>query len=117
MPNIHPIDRAIGCKLKQLRRQKGWSQQQLAASLLPPVSFQQIQKYEKGSNRLPIARLIEIAHVLQIRIEDFLGEITTSPPQTAPELSLSDQRFIEDYATISPQQKRALRFLLKAFSE
>jgi transcriptional regulator with XRE-family HTH domain len=46
----HPIDIHVGTRLKTLRLQRGWSQTALAERV--DLTFQQIQKYENGSNRI-----------------------------------------------------------------
>ncbi|GAA5666379.1 helix-turn-helix transcriptional regulator (plasmid) [Nitratireductor rhodophyticola] len=54
-----PIDVEVGSKIKAQRRLRGMSQDTLAAAL--GVTFQQIQKYEKGTNRVSSSRLAVIA--------------------------------------------------------
>lgn len=66
------IDREIGRKIKSLRNSKGYSQIELAGKI--GVSFQQVQKYEKGSTRISVARLQEIADAIGVNIAVFLGE-------------------------------------------
>lgn len=59
----HPVDIHVGQKLKQLRMLRRLSQTDVALKL--EISFQQIQKYETGSNRISASRLFEIANVLK----------------------------------------------------
>ena len=61
-----PIDRHVGQRLRALRRAKGLSQSQLAA--LCELSFQQIQKYEHGDNRISASRLYRLALALDVSI-------------------------------------------------
>jgi transcriptional regulator with XRE-family HTH domain len=65
------VNKLVGHRVRQLRMQIGLSQQQIAEEL--GVSFQQVQKYEKGRNRLSASRLIELAHVLNTTPHDLLG--------------------------------------------
>lgn len=65
-------DKEIGRKIKLLRRSRGLSQIELAGKI--GVSFQQVQKYEKGSTRISVARLQEIAKAIGVNISVFLGE-------------------------------------------
>ena len=58
----HSLDVAIGHRIRERRRAQGLSQQALAAAV--GVTFQQIQKYERGANRVSFSRLLEIAHAL-----------------------------------------------------
>jgi transcriptional regulator with XRE-family HTH domain len=71
----HPHDKAIGARVRTLRLQRGLSQSELGKALR--VTFQQIQKYEKGANRISAGRLQQIADVLKVPVTFFysgLGE-------------------------------------------
>lgn len=63
------IDRHVGRRLHERRMALGLSQSELANSM--GVSFQQIQKYEKGLNRIGAGRLLHAASALQVPIEFF----------------------------------------------
>ena len=63
------LDKSIGIKIRMYRRAEGLKQQQLADCL--QISFQQLQKYERGSNRIPASRLYELASVLKRNINEF----------------------------------------------
>ena len=60
----HPVDVHVGRKLKQIRTLRRLSQTEVARKL--DLSFQQIQKYEIGSNRVAASRLFELAQVLDV---------------------------------------------------
>lgn len=64
------VDLAVGERLLAFRKAAGVSQETLAKAV--GVTFQQIQKYEKGRNRLSASRLVMIADVLGIDAADFL---------------------------------------------
>lgn len=66
---IQKIDKFIGDKIYSLRLAKGLSRQQLAEVI--EVTHQQLQKYEKGLNRISIGRLILIAKALDKKIDYF----------------------------------------------
>ena len=70
-PDRHPVDVHVGERIRFRRRVLGVSQEQLAGVL--GLTFQQIQKYEKGSNRVSASRLYEISEVLEIPIEYFFA--------------------------------------------
>ena len=72
----HPTDIAVGAKVRALRLACGISQEGLADKL--GVTFQQVQKYEKGSNRLSASRLQMVAKVLNVPISHFFGETRTT---------------------------------------
>lgn len=60
----HPVDLHVGQKIKQLRTLRRMSQTDVARKL--NLSFQQIQKYEIGSNRVAASRLFELAQILEV---------------------------------------------------
>jgi transcriptional regulator with XRE-family HTH domain len=62
IPN--PIDRYVGARLRMRRMMVGLSQGKLGEAL--SITFQQIQKYEKGANRIGASRLQQIARILQV---------------------------------------------------
>lgn len=66
------IDRLVGLRVAQLRQTRGLSQTALADQL--GVSFQQVQKYEKGLNRISASRLFHLAEVLDCSIADLFPE-------------------------------------------
>ena len=68
------IDAAVGLRMAARRSALGLSQTALAVQL--GVSFQQIQKYEKGANRVSASRLHQVATVLGCSVADFF------PPRT-----------------------------------
>lgn len=69
MGRILEIDFIIGENIKSLRKEKKLSQTELAKMV--GVSFQQIQKYEKGINRVSAARLLIISEILNVPITYF----------------------------------------------
>jgi len=64
------LTKRIGRKIRELRRQRGLTQMELAERV--GVSFQQIQKYEKGATRISVERLDQICKVLGVGIHLFL---------------------------------------------
>lgn len=65
----------IGAKIRSRRREMGLSQEQLAELL--DVTYQQVQRYENGSNRLSVERIQQIAAVMIIPLDYFFGSTTT----------------------------------------
>lgn len=70
-----PIDTLIGERLKRFRVEAGKSQEELAH--LVDITFQQIQKYENGKNRISASRLVDVACALGRRVQDFYPEEAT----------------------------------------
>ena len=71
------IDKVIGQKIRELRNRWGLSQSELAERI--GISFQQIQKYEKGSSRISVMRLRQIAEALGVKLTSFFEEDETIP--------------------------------------
>lgn len=67
-----PIDDFIGQSVRARRLAAGVSQEALADAI--GVTFQQVQKYERGENRIAASRLIRIARRLDCKITDFIPE-------------------------------------------
>jgi len=66
------IDKAVGGRVRERRRVMRISQTALAAYL--GVTFQQIQKYERGRNRISASMLVHIAEMLETTVSDLIGE-------------------------------------------
>jgi transcriptional regulator with XRE-family HTH domain len=65
----HPTDKPVGSRVRMRRLMLGRSQTQLAEAL--GVTFQQVQKYEKGTNRISASRLQQISDTFQVPVEFF----------------------------------------------
>jgi transcriptional regulator with XRE-family HTH domain len=72
--NPTPTDLHVGYRLRMRRLMLGMSQESLGERL--GVSFQQIQKYEKGANRVSASRLQQMASVLQVPVAFFFDDAT-----------------------------------------
>ena len=103
------IDRFVGQNIKRLRIAAGISQESLGEKI--GVTFQQVQKYEKGMNRLPPGRLVGICTALGVKLAD----IVPDPEVTASALPLFSNEALKGAAIIdamSPAEKiTALRVL------
>ena len=88
------IDKQVGARVRMRRLMLGMSQEKLANAL--GLTFQQVQKYEKGSNRIAASRLQELAGILQVPVGFFfdgpvLPKGTASSPDYVSEfISTSD---------------------------
>lgn len=69
--SMQAIDKHVGHKIKWHRIQRGLSQDDLASQL--GISYQQLHKYENGSNSTSASRLSEIASGLQVSVADFFS--------------------------------------------
>jgi transcriptional regulator with XRE-family HTH domain len=81
-----PIDVLVGQNIRICRLQKGISQGELGRRI--GVTFQQVQKYEKGANRVGASRLTQIADVLGVPIPTlFDGAPSSTQPMASPDQS------------------------------
>jgi len=71
-PHSDPIDLHVGWRLKMRRVVMGLSQEKLAERL--GITFQQIQKYERGQNRISAGRLFRLSQLLQVEVAYFFTD-------------------------------------------
>ena len=81
----NPTDRYVGARVRMRRLMLGMSQTTLGEAL--GLTFQQVQKYEKGTNRIGASRLQQIAHALQVPISLFFEELPVTA-KSGPESGL-----------------------------
>ncbi len=72
--NPDPVDIHVGTRLRLRRTLIGMSQEQLAAAL--NITFQQVQKYERGTNRISASRLFQSSRALGVTVAWFFEEMT-----------------------------------------
>ena len=81
----NPIDKHVGSRVRMRRMMLGMSQEKLGDAL--GLTFQQIQKYEKGSNRIGASRLQQISLILQVPVSFFFEG---APPPPGRETGFED---------------------------
>ena len=99
-------DVEIGRKIRALRLERGLSQSNLADGI--GLTFQQVQKYEKGTNRVSAGRLQRIADMLNIPVTFFYGGMSTRPSPKKREIADPD---------FSVMQTRGAVRIMRAYSE
>jgi transcriptional regulator with XRE-family HTH domain len=67
-----PIDAEVGARVRALRISRGFTQAEAAAAL--GLTFQQLQKYEKGANRVSAGKLAGLAKLFKVPVAAFFGE-------------------------------------------
>ena len=85
----NPIDIHVGSRVRLRRMMLGMSQEKLGDHL--GVTFQQIQKYEKGTNRIGASRLQHIARVLTVPVAFFFEDAPATPGDTSAGFAESGQ--------------------------
>ena len=113
----NPIDVIVGANLRNRRVLAGMSQEQLGGSV--GLTFQQIQKYEKGLNRISASRLVELASSLKCELLDlFVGVSETSQQienRTLDELR-RERKTVEAYSVLPADVQKALCNLMEAMT-
>ena len=129
--SVKAIDKFIAGRLRLRRTQIGMTQAQLGGVL--GISFQQIQKYENGTNRIAFSRLIQLGSVLEVPLDWFVEGLpaevlphidpSRKGSQSAPTLHMSPEileqeetlKLIRAYYGISDtEQRRKLYQLIKS---
>ena len=108
----HPIDVHVGGRIRLRRTLLGLSQEKLGEMI--GLTFQQVQKYERGSNRVGASRLFDLSRVLDVPMSFFFEDMDEQPPAKS-----SRRRGGEDRAQASnagtPIAKRETLELVRAY--
>ena len=78
----NPVDIYVGARLREARLQRGLSQERVAEEM--GITFQQVQKYEKGLNRIGASRLWDLAQVLGMTISYFYDNMDQKAQSKSP---------------------------------
>ncbi len=115
----NPIDSHVGERIRLRRTLLGLSQEKLAAML--GLTFQQVQKYERGTNRVGASRLYDISQALEVPIGFFYEDMdkktaaqspmTFAAPTTAPLLMSDNKVALDD----DPMHRKEAIELVKAY--
>lgn len=105
-------DAEIGRRIKLIRIERDMSQEALGKVL--GVSFQQIQKYEKGANRVSSGRLMEIATALITTPHDLMGWNEKAPTVA---IDAETYKLAKTFAALQPKHRRPVRLLIEGLME
>ena len=127
---LNPIDVHVGKRVRARRTLMGLSQSKLGKAI--DTTFQQVQKYERGMNRISSSRLYQISQVLDVPIPYFfddlpaeisgrsapgLADVAPSPFEGDPMASQETLKLVRAYYRIqNPLLRQRLRELVKALS-
>ncbi len=109
---IGPVDVHVGARLRARRTLLGMTQTKLGDRL--GVSFQQMQKYENGANRISASRLYDLARLLDVPIEHFFDDMPTAVAASSPTLGGGRAKKLPSYAP-DPMAKRETLELVRAY--
>lgn len=113
----NPVDIYVGSKVKSRRLILGLSQEELAKAI--GLTFQQVQKYERGTNRISVSRLVDICKVLKVPVDYFFDgsfALTGKPAgmRNAAAKGFSDAK--QESLEPDPMMKRDVLELVRAYS-
>lgn len=91
----NPIDTHVGSRVRLRRTMLGMSQEKLGEAL--GITFQQVQKYEKGSNRIGASRLQNIADVLSVPVSYFFEDAPGTSPTPRGALEENSSDYVVDF--------------------
>ena len=92
---VHPTEIHVGNRVRMRRLMLGLSQTQLGEAL--GIAFQQVQKYEKGTNRISASRLQGISQILQVPVEFFFEGSPHVRGQHSAQTGVPSPQFVSDY--------------------
>jgi transcriptional regulator with XRE-family HTH domain len=95
----HQVDAHVGKRVRMRRLVLGMSQTQLGDGL--GLTFQQVQKYEKGTNRISASRLQQIASIQQVPVTFFFEGAPRFPGQDEAPTGAPSPQFVSDYLATS----------------
>ena len=110
IPN--PVDIHVGKRVKLRRNILHITQQQLGEML--GLAFQQIQKYEKGGNRISASRLWDISKVLGVPVGFFYEDIDDETDAQSPRPKNDDEEYLKEL-TNDPMQREETLKLVRAY--
>src|SRR4051794_33147217 len=80
--SAHPMDVHVGSRVRLRRTLSGLSQEKLGDAL--GLTFQQVQKYERGANRISASRLFTLSQVLDVPVSFFFEDMSVASPPGVP---------------------------------
>jgi transcriptional regulator with XRE-family HTH domain len=95
----NPIDRHVGGRVRMRRMMMGMSQEKLGNAL--SLTFQQVQKYEKGTNRIGASRLQQISDTLQVPVAFFFEGAPSPAGQPSGSREVSSPAYVHDFLATS----------------
>jgi transcriptional regulator with XRE-family HTH domain len=95
----NPIDKHVGSRVRMRRLMLGMSQEKLGDAL--GLTFQQVQKYEKGTNRISASRLQHITHILQVPVAFFFEGAPSVPGAPQAGGTAPSPAYVTDFLTTS----------------
>ncbi len=111
IPN--PVDVHVGARLRQRRTLLGMNQTNLGNAI--GVTFQQVQKYEKGTNRISASRLFDLSRMFDVPIQHFFDDMPTAVAASSPATKRGGKAKKPPSYEPDPMAKRETLELVRAY--
>src|SRR6201996_3571991 len=109
-----PIDIHVGSRVRLRRTLLGMSQEKLGNAI--GLTFQQVQKYERGANRIGASRLFDLSRVLDVPVSFFFDEMSENAAQQSPRMMVTGMvEEVEQEVENDPMTKRETLELVRAY--
>jgi transcriptional regulator with XRE-family HTH domain len=105
----NPVDKHVGSRVRMRRVMLGMSQEKLGRAL--GITFQQVQKYEKGTNRIGASRLQHIARVLQVPVAFFFEDVPSAQERPGEAMDAPSPAYVSEFLTSSDGLSLARAFM------
>ena len=109
---IGPIDVHVGARVRQRRALLGMTQTNLSDAI--GVSYQQMQKYERGGNRISASRLFDLSRVLDVRVQFFFDDMPNAVATSSPAQGDGKAKELPRYE-LDPMATRETMELVRAY--
>ncbi|KTQ95655.1 hypothetical protein NS226_10980 [Aureimonas ureilytica] len=108
------VDVRVGMQIRLIRKERGMSLDMLASQI--GVTYQQVQKYESGANRVSASTLARIANALNVRIGDFFLEEESVSETSFPMPDHQCIMIARKIGSLDPHLRRSLADLVEALA-
>ncbi|MDZ7711787.1 MAG: helix-turn-helix transcriptional regulator [Rhodovibrio sp.] len=109
----NPVDVHVGQRLRQRRVLVGLSQEKLARMV--GITFQQVQKYERGANRIVASRLYELARVLDVPVSYFFDDLSAKAANDIANQNVGPHEATQDSTAHDVMAERETLELVRAY--
>lgn len=104
-PRHGALDALLGDRIRRRRRELQLSQSALGAQL--GITFQQVQKYENGTNRVSATMLVKLVEALGVPVSELLQDVEPAGGGVAPDLDAQNSQLLADFGRIQSPELRA----------
>jgi len=109
----NPVDVHVGSRVRLRRTLLGLSQEKLGDAL--GLTFQQVQKYERGANRIGASRLFDLSRVLDVPVSFFFDDMSPDVPERRPAVDIDLDDLSQGGFDVDPMARRETLELVRAY--